>query len=680
MEHITALTTRPSYFRGQVVCGLSKSVPIGIFRSWQHKESRRADQDLTKLLQSVMWQAQNGYMLNALQYFVHTIFPEDIGLAASTLVIPLATCLTRWEKVFKETKWPLDLITVQSVLSDLYKTCELIGHAPKNRFIPSLITISVMYHVRTNWSPFELSWSERICKLQHILIDSTKNNSINTKTIDWPIWVKTVARPLTIQLEDCLLYLDWMKHTKQQTRKYRQALLIMMWQQVATTPYGTINEQFFSIRAIDQLNTKKHCRLWYYLMFLMAVLPQDWFQTPKLNVSDTIDLDRMFQTILSAPPAIPDYALDKHTGGSGGYKKFQKEGIYVPPNKLWLPDLHQELSDESFALRFAYEKDHGPNSSKTAKIVEKLTKQPLHPPTTPTTNNHITTAIATTPIIGEEKSASSLTTTLLLGKRQRSDDTESKESKQPLPKKPKTMKSTTMMQPALPVFVGQPITGRHKKYVYIYPEVVKKGPYMTHEQNAVKWIVEASETIKKINQAQGVSATVVTPTVVTPTVEQDGTYLCWPNLGDYSKIKTEQRTTKLAEDVTVISRKSMIYRASDYGEAALSEPILIQCLNHLYARYICGVGDSGLWNILIHKDMKGSDNKISGEAIGIDLDEKRSFEKIPTSTLQCLFSKIYRADFWQPRVRHISQVSLEWAAQNLSPQMAERVRLFASFQ
>jgi hypothetical protein len=240
--------------------------------------------------------------------------------------------------------------------------------------------------------------------------------------------------------------------------------------------------------------------------------------------------------------------------------------------------------------------------------------------------------------------------------------------------KKNTNENKMQMQPVMDVPVGQTVTARFKKYVYIFPDVVKKGPYFTEkDRKQVDYLMSSTRYIAQINAAQGIASTVIQPHIEN---HLDGSFFVyWKNIGKYQDIKTENRTTKLAENVNVVKRGSLIYRASDVDVKTLSPQLLKECMNHLYARAVVGVGDSGLWNILIENYEKHG-KQVSGKAIGIDLEEKRSFKKLPSSKVEFLFSKVYKKDFWKPHMKDVQEISISWAKEHLPEDMVKRVKLF----
>jgi len=673
-QDIAEIQKAPSYFRGAVHFPQHDNwrTSISTLRSWQHKESRRSTpENMQKLQQCVMLQASKGYFLNALQYFVHTIVPEDIGMAQPDILVHLCTTLSKWEKILKKTPdkapWPMSLPDVTLSLKTLLETCDTIARSRKNRFVPSLVTISVMHHVNHKWSS-DASWSTRLKTLKKQI----KLHISSEDVTDTAILINNHIRPILLAMEDCLLYIEWMKEKNKKQPK-KDVLLSL---EKLEKPHAMYNELDDALVRLDtkparpflnsiwEMNRTKHSRLWFYLFVLACRLQIDKPLESNQNVED---LDQIFTELFPVEqdlPQIPSYAMDKHTGQGGGYERFQSEGIYVPSEMIWQPELNQQLSDESFQLRFAYEEKHGLNASKTSKVIEKLIQENL---TRPDKNRKRTYLDDLDVFEALTRQPAKKKARVMKSEKKTPDKTEQKKLTKPKIMKPK-------MQPIFDVPVGQTVTGRAKKYVYIYPEVVKKGPYLSKDQNQVDFMLRATKLIQQINERQGISSTVIEPFL--EKTDKD-TFVCWKNIGHYNDIKTEKRTTKLAEDVTVVSRKTLIHRASDVKITDLSDQLWQDCLNHLYARAIVGVGDSGLWNILI-QDLHKKQGRVEGQCIGIDLEEARSFKTQPVSKIHFLFSKVYNADFWKDKVKYVKQISVQEASQFLSKDMVQRVELFAS--
>jgi len=729
--NIAKITKRPSFFRGTIKLE-NYSQPVSYLRSWQHKESRRSD--LCKLAQCVMLQAAGGYLLLPMDYFLYTIIPEDIGLANPDIIVSVNKLFEK-HKIPKE--WPLELPLIEKILSDSFRASQLVASSQKSRIIPSLATIAVLHFAKVGWSPKTSSFSVKTDTLKKMIRQKIQFSSDD-------------MIQLAIALQDCLLHMEYQK-AENKANKIRQKKFDLQ-KFIIDATYNASSRQKSIIQTIYKLNKSKDSRLLVYMLTFIAGLPENTWGNYKFDESKaSVDLHLLFQNLFPVGkplPTTPDYALDKHVGKRGGYEKFQNEGIYVPPEKSWQAQLNKSLSDQSFTMRFDYEKIHGENSSKTKKVMvqifqgkakmtkpkgtskapvmesdddddddgrtspfekeEKVTKPtkeqvskkrkrfhkkyvldsdsdsenepviPLPPPISRKQEKRYVsgTDTDTSPVVLPPPSR----TMKLLQPPKKKPKVEKKEKKAKVDKKPKKdkkeQKVQPMMQPVLDAPVGQTVTARFKKYVYIYPDVVKKGPYVTSKDlQQVKYIMQSTKLVDMINHEQGIPSTVIKPT---KEQKEDGSiFLNWKNIGKYENVKTENRTTKLAENVNVVARGSLVYRASDVELKELSPALLQECLDHLYARAVVGVGDSGLWNILIENYAR-KNKQITGKAVGIDLEEKRSFKKTPETKVDFLFSKVHKREFWNPHMKQVKQISVEWAQAHLEPDMVERVKLFKS--
>ena len=109
-------------------------------------------------------------------------------------------------------------------------------------------------------------------------------------------------------------------------------------------------------------------------------------------------------------------------------------------------------------------------------------------------------------------------------------------------------------------------------------------------------------------------------------------YLVAKNVGKTKDITWGRYSSKIETKVKIIGRNNHIYRLSDNFQGIYSD-IIIAGLQHLYLRYILGVGDSGFHNVLFRMD--GNPRRIAG----IDLEESRGAIKHP-GKIALLFSKL----------------------------------------
>jgi len=644
--------TRPSYFRGVVEHGDWK-VPISHLRSWQHKESRRSQ--VYKLAQCVMLQASGGYVMEPLRYFVNTIFAEDIGVAQPALLDKLFACFFKWHTHFKtlKPKWPMTPQNFHQLLQDLYNTCEVVADSPKSRFVPSWATLAVLSHVG-NWSADE-AWPPRLARFR-VALTTCLSVPLNRTQITPD---DERLEPLMIALEDCLLYLAYAK--KHKVKQPRPGFRAQLWGVIlgARLPLrdSVLDLKADTLASAQNLDKLIPGRLIIYFATLYRAMSLSHTGPCRdTEVTVGLDPDQLREQLFPAPgllPLVPEYALDKHVGRGGGYQKFQTEGIRVPPEHHWCAEADTSLSDRSFRQRFLREAKHGSGSSKTAKVYALILKA---------------------------AAAASSLTDLVEEKEHKGQKRKSSPGPAPADPKSKTRrKAPVSMTPTLEAPVAQVVTGRHKKYVYVYPKVVKKGPYFWDQPGDVARVrrnMTVPSGFDTFHKAQGVPTTVLNPGGES-TDDGKATYLFWDNVGDFADLTTERRSTKLAQDVKVVTRGSMVKRVSDVPIVQLSDRVIMGCLHHLYARYVLGIGDSGPWNVLIADCKVGADGKLDGRSVGVDLEELRNFKTLPQSKLQMLFSKPTRqAQQLVPYLSRIKQIDLVWAKKNLEPEMFVRARNF----
>ena len=192
---------------------------------------------------------------------------------------------------------------------------------------------------------------------------------------------------------------------------------------------------------------------------------------------------------------------------------------------------------------------------------------------------------------------------------------------------------------------GQVITGKFKKSVYMATDFVYKGPYKKSENtylNNIKYTKALSILEDSLGLAEKYKSCLP---ILEEIKDKDGLiYLKFKNVGkkaDYKNL-AELRTTKIQKDVLVLPRDSVVKRISDIAQPdntilgyqlwALTNNVKIAVLQHLYFRYLLGIGDSGDHNILLRED--GSDQLIAG----IDLEDRRSKDQ-GDSKLSYLFRK-----------------------------------------
>ena len=210
---------------------------------------------------------------------------------------------------------------------------------------------------------------------------------------------------------------------------------------------------------------------------------------------------------------------------------------------------------------------------------------------------------------------------------------------------------------------AQKRTSKHKKFVYVDVEngEVLKGPYKADEASYLNAIRNTTnigilEDALELPMEQRASLPILREEV------RDGKiYLVFKNVGR-NEIKAGSVTcvtTRIDQDVPVLNRKSYVRRISDVEQGDffnMTPDIAIPVLQHLYIRYILGVGDSGAHNILWREDSANQPKRIAG----IDLEENRR-PMVPSTRMDALFSKSskYQRLFYQKFLPFIKVIDIE---------------------
>ena len=186
---------------------------------------------------------------------------------------------------------------------------------------------------------------------------------------------------------------------------------------------------------------------------------------------------------------------------------------------------------------------------------------------------------------------------------------------------------------------GQKKTGKYKKVVYIVGDLVFKGPY-TLDDKSLKYLIR---NLKFTYALQLLEEALKLPEWARGSLlwdgiacwEDDRYYLVAPNVGKTREIPFDIVSGSLETDVPVVPRGGCVMRVSDAEKnGRLTDEIKIAALQHLYFRFLLGIGDSGTHNVLLRED-----SEITGRLIaGIDLEENRAI-KDKESRLAHLFKK-----------------------------------------
>lgn len=180
-------------------------------------------------------------------------------------------------------------------------------------------------------------------------------------------------------------------------------------------------------------------------------------------------------------------------------------------------------------------------------------------------------------------------------------------------------------------------TSRHKKYVYVDGDTVRKGPYVPQEKALL--LAERNlamlQLLQEVCQIPNYLRTDL-PFRKDMASELGRTYLVYENVGMPPKQTDAKRaSTKIDRDVLVLGRGTFVQRVSDRERAGeLTTQQAEAALQHLYFRYLMNVGDSGTHNILV-RHQPSSDGQL---VVGIDMEENRSGTPM-NGTLGLLFKR-----------------------------------------
>jgi hypothetical protein len=115
----------------------------------------------------------------------------------------------------------------------------------------------------------------------------------------------------------------------------------------------------------------------------------------------------------------------------------------------------------------------------------------------------------------------------------------------------------------------------------------------------------------------------------------DHYFLVAPNVGKTGNIPFEMVSSKIETDVPVVTKGGCVRRVADVeSNGRLTDEIRMATLQHLYFRFLLGIGDSGTHQILVREDHKTSGRLIAG----VDIEERRGINE-NDSRLDHLFKK-----------------------------------------
>jgi len=169
---------------------------------------------------------------------------------------------------------------------------------------------------------------------------------------------------------------------------------------------------------------------------------------------------------------------------------------------------------------------------------------------------------------------------------------------------------------------AQKRTAKFKKAVKFIEGLVFKGPYKCDDKqlmNSLKYpyALELLEAALQLHEWQRGSL----QWEYLGCGDDNQYYLVALNVGNRGNIPFELVSTKIEKNVKVVPRKEAVWRVLEReGTARLTDDIKSATLQHLYLRFLLGIGDSGTHNVLIREDYDSTGRLIAG----IDLEERRT--------------------------------------------------------
>jgi len=147
-------------------------------------------------------------------------------------------------------------------------------------------------------------------------------------------------------------------------------------------------------------------------------------------------------------------------------------------------------------------------------------------------------------------------------------------------------------------------TAKFKKAVYIVQDLVFKGPYSCDDKRLMNnlkytYAIQLLEAALKLSEWRRGSLQLE----YLGCWDDNKYYVVARNVGKWKNIPFDLVTTKIETNVKVVKKGKVVWRVSDIeGTARLTDDIKSAALQHLYFRFLLGIGDSGTHNVLVRED------------------------------------------------------------------------------
>ncbi len=174
---------------------------------------------------------------------------------------------------------------------------------------------------------------------------------------------------------------------------------------------------------------------------------------------------------------------------------------------------------------------------------------------------------------------------------------------------------------------AQKRTAKFKKHVKIVEGLIFKGPYKSDDHMLMKnlrytyALQVLEETLKLPERKRGSLRW-----EYLGCGDDNQYYLVSRNVGKWKNIPFNLKNSKIEKDAPVVPRGEAVMRVSEVEKnrpLTLIDDIKLAVLQHLYLRFLLGIGDSGTHNVLIREDYESTGRLIAG----IDLEERRAIKE-----------------------------------------------------